>query len=105
MDIETFVRDTITGIVRGVAGAQTATAGDGARINPRIRSEGKIVSGHNRPVSEVRFSVAVTAEDVAHGHGGIKVLGISAGGDGSTTQEHTSRVEFTVPVCWPISRE
>jgi len=57
--------------------------------------------------TQVKFDIAVTAEDSVQGGGKaeVKVAGIFSGGmggDGSRTNTNVSRVQFTLPLSIPV---
>jgi hypothetical protein len=114
MDLQAFVRNALVQIVEGIKGAQDATAESMSggsrkgRINPSIASlqgdmakQGFLVSSNGEPVRLVEFDVAVTVEEKAGAETGIKVLGLSIGGDLQNKEASTSRLRFAVPIEYP----
>ena len=117
MDLKTFVAETLTQIVAGVAEARTQidALGVGAKVNPTVRSRDE-VRGHvqEKPVD---FDVAVTVVDQDQGEETSKVGGGMAGvlagvgvkiGAEMTEQanalrrnETVSRVQFEVMLAQP----
>src|SRR5690606_3967443 len=86
MTIEEFVKEAITGIVRGVAGASEELKGTGAVINPatvlnsNVYGEGFSASSYRKRVQKVELSVVLTAESSQGRSGsfGLSVAGVSA---------------------------
>ena len=108
MDLSEFIRETLRGIIEGVANAQ-ADSEIGKYIGPTFRFEmdhqkdhrGVFVHGSNNH-TVVEFDVAVTSETAAEAKGGLKVLVL---GSASFGAEHTrgtaSRIRFSVPILLP----
>jgi hypothetical protein len=108
MDLSEFIRETLRGIVTGVANAQ-ADAEIGKYISPTFRFEmghqkdhrGVFVHGSNNH-TVVEFDVAVTSETAAGAKGGFKVLVLgSASVDAEHTRGTASRIKFSVPILLP----
>ena len=111
MDLKSFVAETLTQIVEGVAEAQTRIneANVGAAVNPTRREEGRSKLGET---STVKFDVAVTVADetasssAAGGSAGFLSV-ISAKVDanieesGALRNEAVSRIEFQVELAQP----
>ena len=102
MDLDEFIKSTITQIVTGVHAASGAVAviDPTAFVNPR-----STVTNHSDPV-EVKFDVAVTVAGKSEGSAGgkIKVWSVlEAGGKSQQAHEHetVSRISFLVPVALP----
>lgn len=109
VDLEDFIAQTLSQIMRGVRTAQHSTEGNArtemmAVINPAEQvGDPRHVDG--RPIDTVDFDVAVTTTVSQDGEtmGGIKVLGIGIGGSSKEEQSHTSvsRIKFSVPAFLP----
>ncbi len=102
MDLDDFIKSTITQIVAGVRAASEGVEGIDASafVNPR-----KTNLNHSDPV-EIKFDVAVTVTGRGEGSAGakVKVWGVfEAGGTAQQGQEHetVSRISFMVPVALP----
>ena len=55
-----------------------------------------------RGVEDVHFDVAITASEDTTVQGGVKVYFLAAGAEAKEAQATTSRVQFSIPVCWPV---
>jgi hypothetical protein len=110
MDLKTFVAETLTQIVEGVADAQRRCANLGARVNPPGISGTSEAQGwadeDGAPAQAVRFDVAVTASEGSGTKGGIGVVAgvFTLGSAGHSKTEHaaSSRVQFVVPLVLPL---
>ena len=102
IDLQAFVQQTLVEVIAAVQGAQGATAGTGAIVNPH----GVVGAGRahhaGRGVEDVHVDVAVTATEDATIKGGVKVYFVTAGAEAREAQAATSRVQFSIPVCWPV---
>jgi hypothetical protein len=116
MDLKTFVAETLTQIVEGVAEAQKRIdgGGTGAAVNPDwVDSSSQATHGRAKPVE---FDVAVmageestenTGEKLAGSVGLISVLTARAAAEidsrnvGAQRHETTSRIKFTVMLAQP----
>ena len=112
MDLKSFVSETLTQIVEGVADAQKriAEADVGAAINPTLKSESakqKIAEA-----SPVKFDVAVTVTDESASRSGagasvgfLSVISAKVDANieesGSLKNEAISRIEFEVQLSQP----
>lgn len=112
MDLEEFVADSLTQIIRAVKSAQERSAGTGAWVNPagyelpRFAETIETKKGVRAYVHDVEFDVAVTAADAqsAGAKAGLKVFSAELlGAKGKVTYENSavSRVKFSIPVVWP----
>lgn len=108
MDLKTFVADTLTQIVDGVAEAKArfAEGGTGAKINPNI--------GDQARASPVEFDLALTVTTDSSVTGAIKgeakggvisifqaKLNSDAGASSGTQNQEVSRVRLTVMLAQP----
>ena len=116
MDLKDFVSKSLLSIVEGVAEAQ-AKAGDlGAQINPGglMRNIAKVEDNSiwdkrtNNYARTVKFDVAVTAEDGTATNAKIGVLSgvfnLGAGGASENKNAVVSRLQFSVPVLFPVAK-
>lgn len=115
MDLKTFIKETIVGIVQGVVDAQAAVADKGAAVNPgglmrTVKNVGENALWNNKDnnfAREVAFDVALTVEEGTQTHAKIGVLSgiISAGAGGQSDARNlaVSRVSFVVPVLLPAT--
>jgi hypothetical protein len=103
MELRDFIATTLTEIQTGVQAAIDAAVKSGTKgaINP---CWGEPTGQH---VQNVQFDIAGTVSDKSSGNAsaGIKVVGISIGGDGSKEKEtsHVSRIQFSISVIPPVS--
>jgi len=106
MNVEEFVSESISQIIRGVKKAAGEGDENGARVVP--------LSGYREsgPLQLINFDLAVTVqkgvEGTAEGKGKVgmlRVLGaeVSAGATGSIEQTSVSRLQFTIPVDLPFT--
>jgi hypothetical protein len=108
MDLQSFVRDSITSVIRGVQEAQREFRGAGAD-RPVIGSPHDRRVGASKPETGFRFDVAVTVEKRGRAEGRaksgslIRVLAVDASGklEGSAAKSNVSRLSFEVPIIWP----
>ena len=114
MDLKEFIKETVSGIVS--ASQELTRDGLGSAIlNPptdRNRSTVYQEDGAEfvyRRVENIEFDVAVTVEDETRkdGNAGLKVFSSEVGGGGSkgNRNEATSRVCFTMSICFPRTDE
>lgn len=115
MDLKTFVTETLTQIVEGVADAKSrlAEGGTGARINPVLRDSNN--SPHPSEAKPVEFDLALTVAQqsaetsTAKGEakaGIVSVFQARVGADleakSGTQSQEVSRVKFTVMLAQPL---
>jgi hypothetical protein len=106
MDLKSFISSTLVQIQEGVQDAidQTTEKGLEGSVNPKYTVSNNPSLGQTQ---DVKFDIAVTAsdEDKAGVNGGIKVVGISFGGDASSTTKMSqiSRIQFSIPVTPPTT--
>lgn len=102
MELEEFIKKTLVSIYRGIHGANKEVLKliddtSGSDTRPRF-----LIDAHNRNNKEgyISFDVAVTvsSEIAKAGGAGIRVAGISLGGEKTDTgiQEHISRIKFNI---------
>ncbi|CAG1008340.1 hypothetical protein PHYC_03552 [Phycisphaerales bacterium] len=103
MDLESFVRESILQVIRGMIAAQREAQAMHAEVMPPAFNE-----NDRHRYKDIRFDVAVTIAQSggSEGGGGIKVAGISAGATGHRVHSHetVSRLKFTMPVGFPTPR-
>ena len=105
MELREFVAETLAAILDGIEDAIRAAPEDReGKIAPVIAGE-EDWSTASRPVE---FDVAVTEADKtsAGGKGGIKLLPVEIGGEGSKAWERStvSRIKFSVPIIYGAQR-
>lgn len=106
MDLKEFVAETLVEIQEGVELAiqRTREQKTTGVINPVWGGTSHVGNDHIR---EVKFDIAVTVSDKSAGKlgSGIKVMGISIGGDLSESEEsaHVSRIQFVIPIVPPVT--
>jgi hypothetical protein len=109
MDLESFVQETLIGIVKGIETGRASTRGIAPMLEPPGDQDGVTgliftrEDGNLQPVFMVEFDVAVSAEKKKGSEigGGIRVLEFISGGAkrSSETQNATvSRIKFKVPL-------
>lgn len=114
MDLQEFVKQTLTQIIEGVTDAQKQVSEKGGEINPHINTsheqlgkQGFLFSSEG-PVQIVKFDVALTVGEGKGTKGGIGVfagvVGLGSSGESSSENSSVSRVEFSVPLLLPKKR-
>lgn len=112
MNLEEFVAESLSQIAKGVAKAQQLAAETGALINPEMRvtnsthTLGEAEGYGGQVLSYVDFDVAVTTTDATGTKGGIGVavgvLALGSQGRSDQSRGSESRIQFKVPVMWPL---
>jgi hypothetical protein len=112
MNLQEFVKGTLTQVVAGIREAQTSNP-DGWAIAPEIdvnydeAAKLKILldDSSKQPIYLVEFDVAVTATEGKDTKGGIGVVAgiVNLGSQGASSESNSSisRVKFTVPIKMP----
>ena len=117
MDHQTFIRETLVQIAKGIEEAAEELRESGAIINPENVSpsvQGSPVYGQiiprntttmRRYVQSVTFDVAIAASEGTGTRGGIGVvvgaIAIGSQGQSNASSSSTSRIQFSVPVALP----
>ncbi len=116
MQLEEFVAESLSQVMRGVKAAMDAAKETGAQINPKLLPRdskgggGPLTGFGGEPlmVERVEFDVAVTVREGTESKAGIGVVSgiFGAGAKGSSAAESGSvtRIKFTVPLVWPTQR-
>lgn len=108
MNLEEFIKESISNIVRGVECSQKELENTNAVINPStINEKGFIDSRGRRKVVNVQFDVAVTVENIDEGKKGFKiavadVLSLGVNSQEKTANQVISRIAFEIPVLLPV---
>ena len=118
MELKEFVAQSIIQITEGITNAQESTKHKGAMINPPLCMSGQagdkylsVNMGNKRNFipQTITFDVLVNVEsiDSSDGKAKISIVSFSAGGGVSSEQKNgtSSRITFSVPVCWPPAYE
>ena len=114
MELNEFVKTVLSEVVSGIREAQEID-GVGAFIVP-AGIGGHNYADHPRVSIKARlsstiidFDIAVTAEEgkSTSGGGGLKVAGIGAKLDGTSSSKdtHVSRIQFAIPILLPESQK
>jgi hypothetical protein len=117
MELKEFIAFSLTQIVDGIRDAQSANAGKGVWISPQGRylpGRGGMANLSGLPnddqqyMDEVKFDVALSITGGKKGGLAAKVnvmsIALSAGGEADSRRSAVSRIQFSVPVVWPGSR-
>jgi len=120
MDLQVFIRESITQIVNGLVEADSAIKSSDAAVNPRNVVVNKAGDGpygsfmHDRardayrPVDCIEFDVAVTVTHSKETKGGLGLhvgaIGVGTSGRSEAESGSESRIRFRVPVMMPISK-
>lgn len=108
MNLEEFIKESISNIVRGVECSQKELEGTNAIINPStINEKGFIDNSGKRKVINIRFDVAVTVEDIDEGKKGFRIavadiISLGANSQEKTANQVISRIAFEIPLLLPI---
>ncbi len=102
MDLQEFIKVSLTQIVAGVKDAQEATQAVDGLI---VQKAGARRGGALGDLQGIAFDVAVTVSDATQSKagGGLVVFGVGLGGQRAKDMAHSSvsRIRFTVPVILP----
>jgi len=103
MDLSKFVEDCLSEILAGIEAAQKKASGQNiAAAMAGSETKGHLINcGTYGTFTAVDFDVSVVAEDKAGGKAGVRVWSVGAEAGASRASQHTSRVQFTVPVRLP----
>ena len=103
VDLQSFVRETISAIVAGVAESQAGPNGglvNASAINSSTPG-GSLYTAGDAVFTRVDFDIAVSASTETSGQAGLQIWVVSGDGKRSVTAESVSRVAFSVPVQLP----
>lgn len=93
MNVQEFVKEALIQVLSGIDAAQETANELGGRVG------GKAVDFH-----PIQFDIALVTVEQSDSGGGIRVAGIGGGGQESTRESSTSRIQFSVPVRHPSNR-
>ncbi len=115
MDLHEFVAKTLIGIVEGVVDAQRQLAPLGAHVVPdlagaRVAGDANgIFDRGGRLTRMVKFDVALTSQTKKGKGGDVTVYFASVGGGAfgrsSTSHEAVNKIQFEIPVAFPMQVE
>lgn len=113
MELKDFIKESLTSIINAIVESQQElTDNSGNTIICPSLSRGEYVdfsSAGKRKISEIKFDVAVVAEDKENSKGGISVFSGIFGAGVSTSEVQgnvtSSRIQFTIPVALPAMDE
>jgi hypothetical protein len=115
MDLKDFVAVTLAAIVDGVVQAQANASPKGAHVNPgglmrttrSISNDALWDNATNNFARLVNFDVALSVEEGTMTSAKVGVvagiLNLGAGGESANKQLVVSRVQFSVPLLFPVS--
>lgn len=115
MELREFIATTLSGIIDGVAEAQARAREKGCHVNPGgLMRSVKAVSENatwdnttNNYTQMVSFDVALTVEEGKKTDARVGVVAgvfkLGAGGASESKELAVSRVQFSVPVLFPVS--
>lgn len=102
MDLKTFVTETLSEILEGIADAQEADEAHNINATAHGNPGGNLFSDGRRMHTRVDFDVAIAAETAGGGKGKIQVFAIgSAEAGGEHKSSYANRIAFSVPVRLP----
>lgn len=100
MELRQFISQALIDIVEGVADAQAKSAN--SQIVPPTEETLEIVSSGLTPYQSVKFEICVRIDESKGSEGKIGVLsgliGASMAGKSSNESEHTTSLQFCVPI-------
>jgi len=104
MELDEFVRATLTQIISGVDQAKKETGGHRVAVRAYVDKQGiagksvQIIGGEAAFL--VEFDVEVTAATKGGGKlsVGVASFGLGAGGEASRESTHSNRIRFAVPI-------
>ncbi len=111
MELKEFISSTLCQIIDGIKDAQEK---HDAFINPKQSRKGPtkevyIQDEYGKPITDISFDIAVTAEDKSDAEGGAKISVMSLGFGGKMSETNlsktASRIQFEIPICYPRSGE
>lgn len=106
MELKEFIASTLGEIQEGVQKAINETSKNDVAgvINPHW---GKVSNLNSSLIQQINFDIAVTVsdEEKAGVNGGIKVVGLSIGGEDTAISKasRVSRIQFSIPIIPPIT--
>ncbi len=115
MELKTFITQTLTEIIDGVADAQKYALEKGAKINPEklnliksnVNQSTFSDSRRENYAQMIEFDIAVSANEDMKDKGGIGVFsgafGIGAQMENQESNSKINRIKFTVPIFLPTS--
>jgi hypothetical protein len=106
MNLETFVDETISQILKGIVSAQKKAEPIGASVNPsHVKMAGWVITSPDQRLSPVDFDVAVEVRDENTAGAGANIsvfsVGIVGKKENQSSNSSLSRVKFKVFVCPP----
>ena len=121
MELRHFIKSSLVEISRGILDASEELSDTDAIVSPenfKVNSDSSQAFGrtHNeknaldpitgsRVVHKVDFDIAVVVDETDKSNAGVKIsvmsIGMSGGGETSTTSGSTSKIQFSVPVVMP----
>lgn len=109
MELKTFIKQSLLDISEAIDEIQENNS-SGIVVNPIASNNGKnnltYVNGKSVSIKEIKFDVAVIASNdiKAEGGGGINVIGAKFGASGEVLDknETASRIQFEIPVAFPV---
>lgn len=110
MELKEFIEAAITDITDAISELQKDLE-NGAVVSPSVPAvDGKTVcqGDCNRPITEIKFDVAITVGSNSSAGGsvkaGIQILSAKAGGKVESRMENASRIEFSIPLIYPTKK-
>lgn len=113
MELSEFITGTLTSIVNGVKNAQEATKGENAMISPPVSWVGDkkaYLTTHQtgKTASIIKFDVSLSVQESKKegAKAGIFVsfAGASVNHDTTKGSSSLSRIQFEIPVVWPLQK-
>ena len=113
MELQEFIKNTIVQITNGVIEAQSELKDSGCLINPEgfSMSGGQIKKGYKneyRSVQKIKMNVELTVTENSGSKSGIGVAKIIRAGidsEESSSNNHSTSVEFEIPVAFPVMQD
>lgn len=111
MQLDTFISETIKGIIKGVKDSQDFAKENDSRVNPLRKDMPRVNfiqfehETAQRQLTKIDFDIAVTASNQGETglNAGINVLSLNFGGKKTETDsnETVSRIKFEVVIALP----
>lgn len=102
MDLQSFIKETLTQIVNGIEDARAVEGGDGIAGGKRFKqihpAPGIMQDVSGALFTAIELDVAVTTKDGVEGGGGLRIAVANFGAKATSGNETASRVKFTIPM-------
>jgi hypothetical protein len=113
MNLQEFISESLRQIIEGISDVSGVALSKGAELNPAQHKwrhgEGRYFDkATGRPLTDVEFDIAVSAQEDKKTKGGIGIvvasMTLGSSGESGVATETISRVKFALPVVLPSTR-